>query len=93
MRKKIIATVAATAFAIAALGAPVAAAGQSDVAQVHPGHQGYLNSAGNTGGGIPTAHFAAHGGPGYPSGPGGWGGAVSATAKACKGIPSAHNGC
>ena len=24
---------------------------------------------------------------------GGWGGAVSATAKACKGIPSAHNGC
>jgi hypothetical protein len=92
MKKKVIATVAATAFAIAALGAPVAAAGKSDVGQLHPGHAGYVNSGG-TGGGIPTAHFAAHGGPGYPSDPGGWGGAVSATAKACKGIPSAHNGC
>ena len=92
MKRKIIATVAATASAIAALGATVPAAGQPDVAQTHPGHQGYLNSGG-IGGGIPTAHFAAHGGPGYPAGPGGWGGAVSATAQACNGIPSAHNGC
>lgn len=65
------------------------AAGMSDTAQVHPGHQVYLMS-GAQGGGVPTAHFAAHGGPGYPSGPGGWGSAASMTAKTYKGIPHAH---
>jgi hypothetical protein len=47
-------------------------------------------SSGGQGGGVPTAHFGAHGGPGYDAGPGGWGSAVSMTAKAAKGIPHAH---
>ena len=72
---------------VASAGA--ASADNSDTAQTHPGHAGYVASGGS-GGGVPTAHFGAHGGPGYDSGPGGWGAAVSATAKDAKGIPHAH---
>lgn len=66
------------------------AGGASDEAKTHPGHKGYLSSD-SKGGGVPTSHFGAHGGPGYPSGAGGWGGAVSDTAKENKGIPNAHS--
>ena len=76
------------AFVISASGA--LAGGASDDAQLHPGHKGYVSSEGK-GGGIPTDHFGAHGGPGYPSGAGGWGGAVSETAKTNKGIKNAHS--
>ena len=86
MRKKVIATVAATAFAIAAVAAPVAAGGgQSSNAQIHPGHLGYVNSGG-TGGGIPSVHF--HGVGAYDS----WNEVVVAAAQnPCGGgVPGAH---
>ena len=63
---------------------------QASNAQTHPGHQGYSKSKDNKGGGVPTDHFGAHGGPGYDSGPGGWGEAVSGAAKE-GGIPGAHD--
>ena len=75
------------------LTVPAFANGASGDAQLHPGHQGYLSSGGANVGAAPVFHFKAHGGPGYAPGPGGWGSAVSATAKACKGIPNAHSGC
>ncbi len=87
MRRTLTATALAAGLIIASAGA--AAANNSDVAQLHPGHAGYVASEG-TGGGVPTAHFGAHGGPGYDSGPGGWGSAVSSTAQTYKGIPHAH---
>jgi hypothetical protein len=87
--KRAVAVVAMTAGLVLGSAGMASADGMSDVAQVHPGHQGYLMS-GEQGGGVPTAHFAAHGGPGYASGPGGWGAAVSETAKTFKGIPHAH---
>lgn len=75
------------------LAFPAFANGASDVAQLHPGHQGYVSSGGANAGAAPVLHFGAHGGPGYGDGAGGWGFAVSETAKACKGIPRAHSGC
>ena len=87
MRRTLTATVLAGGLLIASAGA--ASADNSGAAQLHPGHAGYVAS-GETGGGVPTAHFGAHGGPGYDSGPGGWGSAVSDTAKMYKGIPHAH---
>ena len=86
MKKKVIATVAATAFAIAALGAPVAAGGgKSAEAQIHPGHLGYINS-GMTGGGVPSVHY--HDVGPYDS----WNEAVVAAAQnPCGGgVPGAH---
>ena len=82
-------TLALAFSAIVATGGIAGAQGESDTAKLHPGHKGYVASE-NKGGGVPTSHFGAHGGPGYPAGPGGWGGAVSETAKTNKGIPNAH---
>ena len=90
--KKLTATVVACVAALALSAPAMAGGGKSEQAQTHPGHQGYLSSD-EQGGGIPTGHFAAHGGPGYDSGPGGWGAAVSGAASACGGIPAAHSGC
>lgn len=87
--KRAIAAIALTGGLVLASAGAASAAGMSDTAQVHPGHQGFVMSGGQ-GGGVPTAHFGVHGGPGYDSGPGGWGEAVSTTAKAAKGIPHAH---
>ena len=88
------ASVLIAAIAMAFATAPAAfAAGNSDVAHVHPGHQGYLASGGKNINAAPVNHFAAHGGPGYDAGPGGWGAAVSDVAKACKGLKNAHAGC
>lgn len=89
--KRAMAAVGIAAGLVVASAGMASAAGMSEDAQLHPGHKGYLSSGG-VGGGVPTAHFAAHGGPGYESGPGGWGGAVSMTAKMYKGIPHAHGG-
>lgn len=91
MRKAIVSAAIAAGLVLGATS-PAIAAGNSGEAQLHPGHRGYVASEGQ-GGGIPTAHFAAHGGPGYPAGPGGWGGAVSDAAVACGGLPNAHSGC
>jgi hypothetical protein len=91
MRKKII-TLAAAAALAAFSAAPALAGGNSDVAQTHPGHQGYLASDGANEGAAPVFHFAAHGGPGYEAGPGGWGSAVSYVASTYKGLKNAHGG-
>ncbi len=68
------------------LAVPAFANGASGDAQLHPGHKGVLSSGSVHG--IPAIHF--HAGVAYPTGPGGWGSAVSAAAKAYKGIPNAH---
>jgi hypothetical protein len=88
MRRAVAAVGIAAGLVVASAGMASAAPSSGDP-QLHPGHQGYVSSGG-MGGGVPTAHFGAHGGPGYESGPGGWGGAVSMTAKTSKGIPHAH---
>lgn len=91
MRRK--ASVLAVATAMVFATAPAAlAGGNSEVATVHPGHQGYLASGGQNINAAPVNHFAAHGGPGYAAGAGGWGEAVSHAAKTSKGLPNAHGG-
>jgi hypothetical protein len=87
--KRVVAATGLAAGLVLASAGMASAAGMSGEAQLHPGHKGYVSSGGQ-GGGVPTAHFGAHGGPGYDAGPGGWGSAVSMTAKAAKGIPHAH---
>lgn len=69
------------------LAVPAFAAGQSDIAQIHPGHMGAVKSgAAETGDykGMPTIHF--HLVATYDD----WGTLVSETAKMYKGIPNAH---
>lgn len=83
---------AAISLFFAAFAGPAMAAGNSEAAQLHPGHQGYVSSDGANAGAAPVNHFGAHGGPGYESGPGGWGHAVSETAKAAGGLKKAHGG-
>lgn len=87
--KRAVAAVGIAAGLVLASAGMASAAGMSDAAQTHPGHQGYIMS-GMKGGGVPAAHF--HGGAPYPTGPGGWGATVSETAKSSKGIPHAHAG-
>lgn len=85
--KRAVAAAGIAAGLMVASAGMASAAGMSDTAQIHPGHQGYIES-GMKGGGVPAAHF--HGGVPYPTGPGGWGATVSMTAKTSKGIPHAH---
>ena len=91
MRKRII-TLAAAAALATFTAAPALAGGNSDAAQLHPGHQGYVSSGGANGGAAPVFHFGAHGGPGYEAGAGGWGSTVSFVASTYKGLKNAHSG-
>ena len=85
--KRAVAVVAMTAGLVLGSAGMASAAGQSENAQIHPGHLGYINSD-MKGGGVPSVHF--HDVAAYTTGPGGWGGLVSDTAKMYKGIPHAH---